>query len=158
MKPKTYIIRSKEIILRLNTFLLSQPKEPTLEVIVRDHKKDRSLAQNSLMWMWITVVSNELGWTKNDVHEHFKKCHLVKIYERDNDGYSAMINAVRRVYSGGAKGDATAMFEHIVKLTSTTSATVKQFTEYLNDIEKDMTGKGIILPHPEDLYNNSMGR
>jgi hypothetical protein len=109
------------------------------------------------MWLWITIIANEQGETKDDVHEYLKKSHLVKIYERDEPDFAAMIQAVRKVYTEGHKVEAKAMEKQIVKMTSTTGATTKQFTEYLKDIEKDMVGKGIILPHPEDRYYSAMG-
>lgn len=153
---KTFVLRSNDVISRITAFLEAQPLEPLLEVSISLHNKNRSLAQNSLMWEWITAISNEWGWTKDEVHEHFKKKHLVRIYERDDKGFAAMIQAVRLVHTKGMKQEAAAMSREIIKLTSTTGATVKQFTEYLNDIEKDMISKGISLPHPDD-YNRAMG-
>ena len=157
MKKRTFVIRSEDIIARVNTFLTAQPKSPLIEVVVRNYKKDRSLMQNALLWLWQTVISEELGWSKEEVHYDMKKRLLVPIYERDDLGYAGMIQAVRRVYAGGSRDDANAMFKQIVKLTSTTDANVKQFTEYLNDIERDMMSKGISLPHPEDRYYDAMG-
>ncbi len=153
---KTFVIRSRDVISRITAFLEAQPLEPLLEIAVTLHQKDRSLAQNSLMWSWITIISNEWGWTKDEVHEHFKKKHLVRIYERDEEGFSAMIQAVRLVHTKGMKQEAKAMEKAIIRLTSTAAATVKQFTEYLKDIEKDMVGNGISLPHPDD-YGSAMG-
>jgi|GEM_PF-783692 len=156
MKSKTYIIRSDDQISRLNTFLTAQPSEPVLEVIVQDHKQDRSVLQNSLYWLWNGIISDELGWTKEEVHEDLKRRLLVPIYTRDDLEYSAMIQAVRKVHTKGFKDEAKAMSKQIVKLTSTTTAKVKQFTEYLKDIENDMISKGIVLPHPEDRYYQAM--
>lgn len=153
---KIFVIRSREVIARLSAFLEAQPPEPLLEIVVKLHHKDRTLAQNSLMWIWITIIADEWGWTKNEVHDHFKKGHLVKIYERDDEGYAAMIQAVRIVHNKGMKQEAKAMAKTIINMTSTTSATIKQFAEYLSDIEKDMISKGISLPQPED-YGPAMG-
>lgn len=153
---KTFVIRDRDVIARVVSYLEAQPLEPLLEISVTLHHKDRSLLQNSLYWIWITIVSDEWGWTKDHVHEHFKKKHLVRIYERDEPGYAAMIQAVRLIYTKGMKQEAMSMGKEIVRMTSTTSATVKQFTEYLNDIEKDMISRGFSLPHPDD-YNSTMG-
>lgn len=153
---KTFVIRDRDIIARVTSYLEAQPLEPLLEIVVKLHHKDRSLEQQSLMWVWITVVANEWGWTKDEVHEYFKKKHLVKIYERDEEGYSSMIQAVRLIHTKGLKQEAKAMSKEIIRMTSTTAATVKQFTEYLNDIEKEMIGRGFSLPHPSD-YNSTMG-
>jgi hypothetical protein len=157
MKRKTFTIRSNDVISRLTAFLLEQPKEPLLEVIVQEYKKDRSAVQNSLMWYWFTIISNGWGWSKDEVHDYYKRRFLVRIYERDDIGYALMINSVRKVYSQGFKKDAHAMMKHIVKLTSTTNAKVKQFMEYLKDIERDAASKGIMLPRPEDRYYAATG-
>lgn len=157
MKQKTFTLRDENVFKTMIAFIEAQPKGILIEAVIREHKKDRSLRQNSLYWEWVTVISNELGMTKEDQHEDLKKRILVPIYERDDLGYAAMIQAIRRVYSQGLKDDANAMFEHIVRLTSTTNAKVKQFTEYLKEIERDMIGKGIALPHPEDRYYQAMG-
>lgn len=157
MKRRTFIIRSKDVINHLVAFLDVQPNEPVLEVAIYEHKKDRGRLQNSLYWVWITIIANELGLTKEDVHEDLKKRLLVPIYERDEPGFSEMIQAVRKVYTMGHKTEAKTMGKQIVKLTSTTGASAKQFTEYLNEIERDMIGKGIVLPHPKDRYYSAMG-
>ena len=153
----TLIIRDKSI--RDNAAKMVQyiPIDPLHEVIIREHKKERSIAQNSLMWMWITLIAGERGETKNDIHFECKKNHLVKIYERDDADYAKMIESVRVVHKAGMVDEARNLADQIVELTSTTKSNVKQFTEYLNDIEKDAIGKGIPLPHPEDRYYIAMG-
>lgn len=153
---KIFVIRDRDVISRVASYLEAQPLDPLLEISVTLHHKDRSIAQNSLMWSWITIIANEWGWTKDDVHEHFKKKHLVKIYERDEVGYASMIQSVRLIHTKGMKQEAKAMSKEIIRMTSTASATVKQFAEYLKDIERDMISKGFSLPHPED-YNSAMG-
>ncbi len=153
---KTFVIRSPEVISRLSAYLKAQPQEPLLEVVVALHHKNRTLAQNSTMWLWITVIADEWGWEKNEVHKYFKKEHLVKIYERDEEGYAMMLESVRKVHRLGMVDVARTQFAYILKNTSTTSADVKQFTEYLKDIEKEMIGKGFPLPHPSD-YWRAMG-
>ncbi len=69
-----------------------------------------------------------------------------------------MIGSVNAVHAKGMKSEAIALKREIVRLTSTTQMNVQQFTEYLNDIELDARNIGIILPHPEDLYNDALGR
>ncbi len=157
MKSRTFTLRTRDVISRITAYLEAQPLEPLLEVTVKLHQRDRSLLQNSLYWVWVGDIADEWGWTKNDVHRNFIKNHLVKIYERDDEGYAGMLEAVRKVHRMGMIEEAKVQADYILKNTSTTSATVKQFTEYLNDIEKDMISKGISLPHPEDRYNQAMG-
>ena len=55
------------------------------------------------------------------------------------------------------KAEAQQLIDHIADLTSTTKATVEQFTEYLNDIDQGALSAGIVLPKPEDRYPIAMG-
>jgi len=143
--------RAVEIVSRLN---LDKPQE----VEIREWKKNRSAAQNSLLWKWLTVIAAELGESKEDVHERCKERFLVPILRRDDPDFAAMIGSVNAVHAQGMKAEALALKREIVRLTSTTQMNVHQFTEYLNDIELDARNLGIILPHPEDLYNDALGR
>jgi hypothetical protein len=155
MKQKTFIIQNKAVISNLIAFIEAQPERPLLEVIVREHKKKREVLQNSLYWKWLSVIADELGNTKEDVHYDLKGRILVRIYERDDLEYCEMINTIRKLRVTH-KVQAAILARKIIKLTSTTTATVKQFAEYLTEIERDMIGKGIILPHKEDLYYDSL--
>jgi hypothetical protein len=143
--------RAVEIVSRLN---LDKPQE----VEIREWKKNRSAAQNSLLWKWLTVIAAELGESKDEVHKRYKEKLLVQILRRDDPDFAAMIGSVNAVHAQGMKAEAVALKREIVRLTSTTQMNVQQFTEYLNDIELDARNIGIILPHPEDLYNDALGR
>lgn len=157
MKARTFKIRSKHDIKLVSDFLESQPEKPLLECVIRPHQKKRSLEQNSLYHMWVTIIADELGETKEDVHFDLRKRMLLPIYERDNQSYAEMLNSVRKVHQLGAKDVAKIQANFIINETSTTDATVKQFTEFLKEIERDSISKGIVLPHPEDRYNLAMG-
>jgi hypothetical protein len=150
-------ISTEEIRARALVIIECLPLTPVHEVIIREKKRDRSSAQNSLLWVWYGVISKDLGETEDDLHYRYKKKFLVAIYERDDDDYRAMIQAVREVYTEGKKTQARAMEKQIVKLTSTTTASVEQFTEYLNKIEQDVAPLGIRLPNRDDLYFEAMG-
>ena len=134
------------------------PIDPPQEIEIREWKKNRLAAQNSLLWKWLTVIASELGESKEDVHARYKEKLLVPILRRDDPDFAAMIGSVNAVHASGMKAEALALKREIVRLTSTTQMNVHQFTEYLNDIELDSRNFGIILPHPEDLYNDALGR
>jgi hypothetical protein len=156
MKQK-FILRDDQIKLRATRAIMGIPIDPMHEVIIREHNKDRSIAQNSLLWLWQTLIANELGWTKEEVHRYYKKTFLVHIFERDDEEYALMIATVRTVHKAGMKKEAKRLSDAIINLTSTTDASVKQMTEYLKDIERDATDQGIRLPHPKDRYEEAMG-
>lgn len=115
---KTFVIRSKDVILRLMVFLEAQQKEPLLEVVVKEHHQDRSVLQNSLYWAWNTVIAEELGLLKEE-------------------GYAAMIHAVRKVHTQGFKKNAKAMANQIVKLTSTIIANFPTIRKFISTPRAD---------------------
>lgn len=126
------------------------PLDVVHEISIQPHKKDRSASQNALYWQWLTIIGNELGESKEDVHERYKDSFLVHIYERDNPEYAEMVQALRSVWSKGMKQEAIYLRKKIVALTSTTTATVAQMSEYMNSIENHAVTLSIILPRPED--------
>lgn len=155
---KTQIVLITEEHRQRALFILeSVPLGPVHELRICEHKKDRSAAQNSLLWKWNTVIGIELGQLKDEVHEHYKDKFLVSIYERDDPDYAAMIQALRDVWKAGMKNEAVNLRKQIVALTSTTKASVKQFAEFLTDIEHDAAALAIRLPHPKDIYFDAMG-
>ena len=38
------------------------------EVIIRPFKVNRSLLQNSLMWVWLGYIADDLGYSKDELH------------------------------------------------------------------------------------------
>jgi hypothetical protein len=120
------------------------------EVIIREHKKDRSAEQNALYWQWLTIIGNELGESKEEAHERYKSEYLVHIFERDDTEYSAMIQALREVWKSGLKAEAAELRKKIVHLTSTTTANIKQMSEYMTAIEHHAASLAIRLPFPEE--------
>lgn len=158
MNKQTLIIRNDQIRSRAVHIISGLPLEPVHEIVIREHHKDRSAAANSLYWLWLTIIAAELGETKEDAHQRYKEEILVHIYERDDLEFAEMIQAIRKVAASGMVDEARHLEKQVAKLVSTTTATVHQFTEYLQDIEKDAIGMNIILPHPEDRYYLAMGK
>ena len=128
----------------------TMPIDPVHEVVIREAKRDRSADQNALYWQWLTIIGSELGMTKDELHEQCKARHLVPIFTRDNEDYSAMVAAVQAVRSQGMIAEADALWSQVVRMTSTTDCSVRQMAEYLNEIEREAVGLGIRLPHPEE--------
>jgi hypothetical protein len=150
MKDKILIFTQESIIKAIN-LIQALPLDSSYEVIIRKYKKDRSAAQNSLYWEWLTIIGKELGESKEDVHERYKSNFLVNIYERDNPDYAEMLQTLRNIYSDGMRDEALNLREKIVMLTSTTTANVQQMQEYLENIEHDAANLGIRLPFMEGL-------
>ena len=132
-------------------FISNLPLDPVCSVKIYEDKETRRTVQNALYWRWLTVIAGELGGTKEDWHETFKGKFLVHIYERDDSDYAAMIESVRAVHRAGMKVEAEHLRKEIVRLTSTTTASVQQFAEYLKEIENFCNGK-VYLPRRDDDY------
>jgi hypothetical protein len=146
---QSIVIISEEHRNRVLAIIKALPLDPKHEVAIREKVKDRSADQNALYWKWLTVIGNDLGESKEDVHERYKDKFLVHIYERDNPDYAEMVQALRAIWSQGMKAEAVSLRKKIVALTSTTTATVKQMTEYMTEIERDAAKLAIKLPFHE---------
>ena len=141
MKVKTFRIKTNDDLKLLLDFINMQSQE--VEVLIREYQEDRTVAQNIHYWKVITKLAKEMGLSKNDAHELYKRRCLVKIFERDDPGYAYTVNKIRKLYTKGFKQEAEEIFNQIVKLTSTTSATVKQMREYIKDVKQDALDNGL---------------
>lgn len=138
------------------------PDKPML-VVVKEYKPSRSAAQNRLYWAWLTDcektdINEHAGSTQDDWHDRFKRLSLSKIFERDDEGYATTMAHLRDVYRHGFHTESKNMVDFVIRETSTTKATVEQFTEYLNFIERYCHERGIQLRTDARLYAEAMGR
>lgn len=105
------------------------------EVIVRKWRKQRSHPQNSMYWQWLTIIGDELGYTKDEMHDTLREKFL--------PWTEVEVCGVRRK-----------------RLTSTSDPafTTAMMTEYLNHIDRFAAQElGILLPHPEDAAYQQWG-
>lgn len=89
-------------------------------VTVKKFYNSRSTKQNSLYWVWLTYIGNEIGEEPEVLHTTFRSMFLT---DRSKDF-------------------------PIVK--STTSLNTFQFMEYLEKIARKMDEMGIKLPNPDE--------
>jgi len=121
-----------------------------VEIIIRPYKRNRSREQNALYWKWLTVIEVETGQDKESLHEHYKGKFLARILVRDDPKYAEMSDRVKKVRDDGMHEIADQMRAQIMFLTSTSVLNTKQFSEYMDSIEKDVADSGILLPQPDD--------
>lgn len=131
-------------------FLAHQDSEEVLEVTIKPEIKKRSLATNRLYWLWVTQVANEWGDTKDGVHYDFKRRFLLKIYYRDSNSFAAMCDSIKALQDLDLQHYDMIAAE-VVGLVSTTKATDKQMSEYLDDIYRFCYTQGLFLLIPDDL-------
>lgn len=122
-----------------------------LRVVVDQKQDDRSTAQNRLMWMWLGQIEKKTGQDKDSLHYEFKKKFLIYIYRRDDQQFAEMCHAIAKVKQS-EPDEYKAIGEQVIRLCSTTKATVKQMTEYLNYVHDfAVTQLHVHLTVPDDL-------
>lgn len=106
-------------------------------VTVKPWKRSRSLAQNRLYRLWLNVIYRHTGTLEDDLHF--------------NLAYKFLDSEVKEI-DGKA----------FIKVRSTTTLNVQEFTEYLNKIEQWAhfltvdDDKPFTLPHPADTYYEAL--
>lgn len=118
---------------RIIKYLMAINIDKPLEVSVKPYKPNRSAAQNRIYWKWIQIISDDLGYTKDELH------------------------AVLAVKFLGVV-DISCMGESITQPVSTTSLKVKEMADYLTRIEVFAASElGIVLPNRDDEYFEALG-
>lgn len=102
------------------------------EVIVQPFKDSRSKAQNRLYWMFIPYLADFCGYTNNQMHRVLK----VKFIGVDKETIDGV---------------------EIVEPKSSKKLKVKEFANYLREVEALALEYNVTLPHPDD-YNFAMMR
>ena len=127
---KTVIMKKQDGRLTFDqelAYLFSTLTNGTYTITVKKVQEKRSIAQNDLMWMWLTCIENETGTPKDEVYMYYCKKFLM------------------RTVSVGQK------MERIYMTTS--KLNMEQMTEFLNKLQADaQTELGITLPTPQDRF------
>lgn len=131
-------------------FMAQQSSEEVLEVTIQPEKRKRSLSQNRLYWLWVNQWSEHWGWTEQYTHHFFKYNFLAIIFYRDDEQYAAMCDSVK-VLKGIDRGHYDKIAAHVIRQTSTTDASVKQMTEYLDRVERYCYANDFKLTIPNEL-------
>lgn len=103
-----------------------------LSVEIKPYKRNRSHAQNRLLWSWYNILSPETGYTPDELHEQFK-VRLLGVEEKVVEGIT------------------------LVQPRSSKKLSTEEFTDFLSRIELVALEMGINLPHPGD-YEFIMGK
>ena len=108
-------------------YLFSTLQNGTYTITVKKVSEKRSIAQNDLMWMWMTCIQNETDTPKDEVYMYYCKKFLmrtVKVGEK-----------MERIYM------------------TTSKLNTEQMTEFLNKVQADALSElGIRLPTPQDKF------
>ena len=108
--------------------LFSTLRNGVYTITVKRKQEQRSIAQNDLMWLWLTCIERETGTPKDDVYAYYCQKFLG-----------------RWISVGGLKQ--TRIYDTSSKLTK------ERMTEFLNNIQAEASSElGITLPSPDDLH------
>jgi hypothetical protein len=101
-----------------------------VKVDIRPIKKVRSTLQNSLYWVWVTILAGYIGLTKEEMHDTLK----------------SLFNTEIKVYPIKETGEI-----HDIKVVrSTAKLNILTFCEYMNRIDQWAAELGVILPQPDN--------
>jgi hypothetical protein len=138
VSPRTIVLRTREQEERAIAAIRQMPAAPLMEVVIREHKSKRSLADNRLLWLWYREIAAYVfettgqQYNADDVHEWMK----AQMLGRD-------------VVTIG--GDMIAVARSSAKLS------VSDFSDYLLRIDHYCAENlGLQLSRPEDLWLDAM--
>lgn len=139
-----FIIRNDFDRVRVSDAIKGIDLKKPHSVEVKEYRKNRSLAQNRLMWMWVNEIAEHCGYnpeeaaqaldvpSPDDIHEMFKQ---------------RLLGTVKREILGDSYQVAR----------STTQLTTAEFTDYLSRIETAAAMLQITLTKPDDYRFAMMG-
>ena len=114
-------------------YLCSKLTNGVYELTIKRKTEPRTVAQNSLMWMWMECISQETGQPKQDIYDYYCSLFLARPVTIGN----------RQVMVKG----------------SSSSLNTAQMTKFLNLIQADAASElGITLPLPTDRFYNDFIR
>tara|TARA_R110000737_G_scaffold201430_1_gene220806 strand:- start:1638 stop:2060 length:423 start_codon:yes stop_codon:yes gene_type:complete len=140
VKQRRLIIQSAEQIALVGAILGGVDLDGSVEVVIRPYKKNRSFEQNRLYWKWIGIIADEIGDTQIAMHEIFKRKFLVPILAIEAPFY----NLLMVVANGGTEDDR----KELSRLISTSRLPIREFSLYLDQIDKHAASLSIALPQP----------
>lgn len=112
--------------MRLVRLLEAMELKRPVEVVVGLYRRKRSTNQNSLYWAWLGILSQETGYTSDELHELFKRMYLPPV-TLEIGTYTVDVPR------------------------STTGLNTLEFSDYMRHIEVfAATELGVALPQPDD--------
>lgn len=153
-EQKTFIVRPGNNA--FDSFLhVYSERDPEKEwkITFEPYKKNRTLAQNALMWMWhsIHVKHGTQGGSKESCHHDFKQRYILPIALAKNteadwfDRYNIALQDYRIMWL---------FVESLTTTRLTTAELSSALTEYEHDVAME---EDVQFPHPGDIYNEAMG-
>ena len=122
-----------------------------VEVVIRFYKTKRSVAQNRLAFKWYGERAKQLGTSRRWERAYCKLHHGTPILLAASDDFNDVFG---RIIQGLPYLDQMRLIE---RLSVTRYFSAAQFTEYLNDIQRESAEQGLVLTQPAGMYETAMG-
>lgn len=108
-------------------FVFSTLQNGTYHITIKRASEKRSIAQNDLMWMWLSCIERETCTPKDDIYMYYCKKFLMKTIR--------VGEKLERIYNTSSK------------------LNTEQMKDFLDKIKADaLTELGIRLPDPKDQF------
>jgi len=101
-------------------------------VLVDVKKETRNLRQNALYFVWVGIISSELGWDREYTH----------VYNKHEYNLKTTIITDRK----------TGEMMEVQYAGDTHDMAYDEFSEFMNRVQIGWAEKGIVLSSPEDGY------
>lgn len=146
----TYYLKAETDRQLIKNRLATLPADGKWQVSIIKSEKRRS-AQNRLLWKWNTAIAEQTYSDKDTVHQTNKLDLGVPILRRDDAEFNTAWELIEKTH-----GPADRL--RVISLIDVTSImSVKQMTEYLQDMELLYQMRGILLPKKDDEYFEALG-
>lgn len=142
----TRVIRSADEAPALARFIMARSKFPLTVTITQGAA--RSHMQNRLAQRWFSDIAAQLGdQTHDEVRAECKLRIGVPILRAENEAFRQSYDATIRPLPYAAKLEAM----RVLDLPVTRLMTVKQMTAFMDEMQREWSGKGVRLTDPEQL-------
>ena len=152
----TYTITSDKVRANCIAEISCLPVDSTMEVIIREAKKDRSQGQRRLGHTWHGQTAKQRGVSQQAQRNYIMRVLAVPIFYRDNievNGvYSAdSIDVIRKLKTLGMTMEYEQMVDNFAANITTNSFSVKQNAEFLTNYQNLAVQEGWALSIPDEL-------
>lgn len=146
---KKVVVRSTEMKERVKFMIDGLPDDEPHQVIIRPYKASRSDQQNALYWMWNTVIGEELGYTKEEVHNLNRERFGIEILARISERWEKRLKKIETVKESMLR---YSEIQDAAKDIHTPRFDISMMREYLNRIDQWAMSMSISLPVPKYLH------
>jgi len=145
--PINVIIRNEQDARRAWAVIVNAKAtaENPVEVTVKPYELTRTQGQSRLYRVFVGIISRDTGQSTESLHLLFKERFLIGILSQSDERLAQRVQAVKQLRRDGAHESADFAKAIILDYISTTSMKVKQFTEFLEHVQKFGAELGIVL-------------